>query len=186
MFAKSLMGALIAVALVAGQAFAADYAIDKKGQHAFINFKVSHLGYSYIVGGFNDFDGSFSHDASNPGASKAEVVIQTKSIDTNHAERDKHLRSADFLEVDKYPTITFKSTGYQAGGNMDKAMGELTIKGVTRPVTIDVKHVGEGEDPWGGYRSGFAGTTMVKAADFGIQEWVGDIEIEINIEGVRQ
>ncbi len=183
---KPLLGALIALALISGQAFASTYAIDKKGQHAFVTFKVGHLGYSFIVGGFNDFDGSFTHDANNPAASKTEVIIQAKSIDTNHAERDKHLRSADFLEVSKYPTITFKSTGYQAGSSGDQLMGDLTIKGVTRPVTIDVKHIGEGKDPWGGYRSGFHGTTMVKAGDFGIQDWVGDIEIELNIEGVRK
>ncbi len=185
MSVKPLIGALVAVALFSGQAFAANYAIDKKGQHAFINFKVNHLGFSFIVGGFNDFDGSFSHDASNPGASKAEVVIQTKSIDTNHAERDKHLRSDDFLDVSKYPTITFNSTGYQAGADGDKLMGELTMMGVTKPVTIDVTHIGEGKDPWGGYRTGFVGTTMITASDFGLKDWVGEIQIELNIEGIR-
>ncbi len=186
MSVKPLIGALLAVTLVSGQAFAAEYAIDKKGQHAFVTFKVGHLGYSYIIGGFNDFDGSFFHDASNPSASKTEVVIQTRSIDTNHAERDKHLRSDDFLDVAKYPTITFKSTGYEAGSDGDKLMGDLTLMGVTKPVTIDLVQIGEGKDPWGGYRNGFQGTTMITASDFGLKDWVGDIEIELNIEGVRK
>lgn len=183
---KTLGAACIALLFtVSSAAMAANYQIDKKGQHAFVNFKVSHLGFSYIIGRFNDFDGSFTHDASNPSASSTEVVIQTKSIDTNHAERDKHLRSEDFFEVDKYPTITFKSTGYKAGSDGDKLMGDLTIRGITKPVTIDVHHVGEGEDPWGGYRSGFHGEVMLKAADFGLPDWVGDVEVELNIEGVR-
>ena len=183
---KSIIGALLAASLVfAPQAFAANYKIDDKGQHAFVTFKVSHLGYSYIVGRFNEFSGTFFHDKNKPAESKTSVTINAQSIDTNHAERDKHLRSGDFLEVSRFPTITFKSTGYQPGGDMGKLMGDLTIKGVTRPVTIDVRHIGEGKDPWGGYRSGFHGTTLVKAGDFGIQEWVGDIQIELNIEGTR-
>jgi len=184
---KTLSAVALSAALtIFSQAMAADYVIDKKGQHAFVNFKVSHLGYSYIIGRFNDFSGTFSHDASNPGASKTEVVINTRSIDTNHAERDKHLRSEDFFEVDKYPTITFNSTGYEASSSGDKLIGDLTIRGVTKPVTIDVVQVGEGKDPWGGYRSGFHGEVMLKAAEFGLPDWVGDVEVELNIEGVRQ
>lgn len=184
---KTLMGLALATLLTfSSQVMAADYMIDTKGQHAFINFKVGHLGYSYIIGRFTSFSGEFTHDASNPGASKASLTIDAKSVDTNHAERDKHLRSEDFLEVAKYPTITFESTGYKASSSGDKLMGNLTIHGVTRPVTIDVRHVGEGKDPWGGYRSGFHGTTMVKASDFGMPDWVGDVEIELNIEGIRK
>lgn len=183
MKSKLLIGATLAISLLAsGQALAADYVIDKKGQHAFVNFKVSHLGFSYIIGRFNDFAGVFSHDPAKPGDSKANVTIQAKSLDTNHAERDKHLRSADFLEVDKYPEIKFVSSGFKDG----KLKGDLSIHGVTKPVTLDVNHVGEGDDPWGGYRSGFEGNVMLKAADFGMPDWVGDIEVTINVEGVRQ
>ncbi len=181
-----IAAALVAGAVAASPVIAADYVIDKKGQHAFVNFKVSHLGFSYIIGRFNDFSGTFSHDPKNPGASKTSVTINTQSIDTNHAERDKHLRSEDFFEVSKYPTITFESTGYEAGGEMDRLMGNLTIRGITKPVTIDVKQVGEGKDPWGGYRSGFAGSITLSAADYGLPDWVGDVEVELNIEGVRQ
>ena len=166
-----LGGLALAVALVAGPVSAADYAIDKKGQHAFVTFKASHLGYSYIIGRFNDFDGSFTHDASNPSASKVNVVIQAASIDTNHAERDKHLRSADFFDVAKYPTITFDSTGYVAGANGDMLKGTLSMHGVTKDIEIAVSQIGEGKDPWGGYRNGFEGNIVLKAADYGMPAW---------------
>jgi polyisoprenoid-binding protein YceI len=164
---------------------AADYQIDTEGQHAFISFKVGHLGYSYIDGRFNDFTGEFKHDVKNPAASKVNLTIDTKSIDTNHAERDKHLRSAEFLDVGKFPSITFKSTGYQTGADGDTLKGDLTIHGVTKAVDIKVKHIGEGKDPWGGYRSGFRGNVMLDSKEFGMPDWVGDLEIDLNIEGVR-
>ena len=180
-----LRGLFLAGVLMTAPAMAANYSIDIPGQHAFITFKASHLGYSFIVGGFNEFDGKFSHDPANPGASEVQVTIQAASIDTNHAERDKHLRSDDFLDVAKHPTITFESTGYQAGANGDKLKGNLTMHGVTREIEIDVRHIGEGKDPWGGYRSGFIGNVMLNAADFGLPEWVGQLDVELNIEGIR-
>lgn len=180
-----LSSLLLAGTLASTPVMSADYNIDIPGQHAFITFKANHLGYSFIVGGFNKFEGKFNHDAGNPGASKVNVTIDASSIDTNHAERDKHLRSEDFLDTSKYPTITFESTGYAAGSNGDKLTGNLTMHGVTKAIEIDVKHIGEGKDPWGGYRSGFVGNVMLKAADFGLPEWVGMLDIELNIEGTR-
>ena len=182
----ALLGAFFgAIFFATGPALAADYKIDIPGQHAFITFKASHLGYSFIVGGFNDFDGKFSHDPANPAASKVNVTIDAGSLDTNHAERDKHLRSDDFFDVASYPTISFDSTGYQAGAEGDKLTGNLTMLGVTREVEVDVKHIGEGKDPWGGYRSGFSGNVEIDAADFGLPQWVGKVLVELNIEGVR-
>ena len=180
-----LRGLLLTAALMTTPAMSADYNIDIPGQHAFITFKASHLGYSFIVGGFNDFNGTFSHDPANPGASKTQVTIQAASIDTNHAERDKHLRSDDFLDVSKHPTITFESTGYRAGSDGDTLTGNLTLHGVTKEVEIAVRHIGEGKDPWGGYRSGFIGNVMLNAADFGLPDWVGQLDVELNIEGTR-
>lgn len=180
---KALLGSVMALGLSLSHiAQAADYIIDKEGQHAFVSFKASHLGYSYIVGRFNDFDGQFSHDADNPGASSVNVTINTKSLDTNHAERDKHLRSSDFFDVEKYPTITFVSTNYD--GNVLK--GDLTMHGATQNVAIDIEQIGEGKDPWGGYRSGFEGNITLKASDFGMPDWVGDVSVELIIEGIRQ
>ena len=180
-----LSSLLLVGAMTSTPVMAANYNIDIPGQHAFINFKASHLGYSFIVGGFNKFEGKFNHDASNPGASKVNVTIDANSIDTNHAERDKHLRSEDFLDTSKFPTITFESTSYAAGSGGDKLKGNLTMHGVTKAIEIDVKHIGEGKDPWGGYRSGFVGNIMLNAADFGLPDWVGTLDIELNIEGTR-
>ncbi|NQD96818.1 hypothetical protein HP532_29595, partial [Pseudomonas sp. CrR25] len=96
MLKKTLAALALGSALFgAGQALAADYAIDKQGQHAFVNFKISHLGYSWLYGTFKDFDGSFSYDEKSPEASTVKVTLNTASVDTNHAERDKHIRSGD-------------------------------------------------------------------------------------------
>jgi polyisoprenoid-binding protein YceI len=170
---------------------AADYVIDTKGAHAAIQFRIKHLGYSWLSGRFNDFGGSFSYDEASPDASKVEVSIRTASIDSNHAERDKHLRSKDFLDVEKYPEARFVSTGYKENGE-DTALlsGNLTLHGVTRPVQIMVTQIGNGPDPWGGYRRGFQGTTSLKLADFGIDYDLGpasrEVELTLMVEGIRQ
>ncbi|MEH3404460.1 YceI family protein [Enterobacter roggenkampii] len=97
---KHLLGiALGSLLFTAGSAVAADYKIDKEGQHAFVNFRIQHLGYSWLYGTFKDFDGTFTFDEKNPAADKVNVTINTNSVDTNHAERDKHLRSGEFLNV---------------------------------------------------------------------------------------
>ena len=174
-----------------GQAMAADYVIDKEKQHAFVNFKISHLGYSWMYGTFKDFDGSFSFDASAPEASKVQVNLRTASLDTNHTERDKHLRSDDFLNVSKYPEASFASTGVKStGAGAADITGNLTLNGVTKPVVIAAKFIGEGKDPWGGYRAGFEGTTTLHLKDFGMAYDLGpaseDVQLMISFEGVRQ
>lgn len=192
MLKKTLVALALGGALMgAGQVMAADYAIDKQGQHAFVNFKISHLGYSWLYGTFKDFDGSFSFDAAKPQDSKVNVTLNTTSVDTNHAERDKHLRSADFLNVSKHPTATFASTAVTSTGEGTADIaGDLTLNGVTKPVVIAATFIGEGKDPWGGYRAGFAGSTMLKLKDFGITKDLGpaseSVELIISVEGVRQ
>ena len=187
MLKKSLAALTLGAALFAGQALAADYAIDKPGQHAFINFKISHLGYST----FKDFDGSFSFDAANPEASTVNVTINTASLDPNHAERDKHLRSADFLNVDKHPQASFVSTAVKSTGEGTADItGDLTLNGVTKPVVIQARLLGEGQDPWGGYRAGFEGSTRIALKDFGITKDLGpasqEVELTLSVEGIRQ
>ena len=191
MLKKSLAALTLGAALFAGQALAADYAIDKPGQHAFINFKISHLGYSWLYGTFKDFDGSFSFDAANPEASKVNVIINTASLDSNHAERDKHLRSADFLNVDKHPQASFVSTAVKSTGEGTADItGDLTFNGVTKPVVIQARLLGEGQDPWGGYRAGFEGSTRIALKDFGITKDLGpasqEVELILSVEGIRQ
>lgn len=183
--------ALAATLSLPALAPAADYVIDTEKAHAFIQFRIQHLGYSWLYGRFNEFDGKFSYDAENPGANKVEVNIDTASIDSNHAERDKHLRSDDFLDVKKFPQARFVSTKFADQGNGRATLtGELTLHGVTRPVTIEVERIGEGNDPWGGYRAGFFGTTTLKLADFGITRDLGpasqNVELMLSVEGIRQ
>lgn len=192
MLKKTFAALALGTALLgAGQAMAADYAIDKQGQHAFVNFKISHLGYSWLYGTFKDFDGSFTFDEKNPEASKVNVTLKTESVDTNHAERDKHIRSADFLNVSKNPTATFKSTSVKSTGK-DSAdiSGDLTLNGVTKPVVIAAKFIGQGDDPWGGYRAGFEGSTKLKLKDFNIEKDLGpasqEVDLIISVEGVRK
>lgn len=170
---------------------AADYVIDTEKAHAFIQFRIQHLGYSWLYGRFNAFDGKFSYDAKNPATNKVEVIIDTASIDSNHAERDKHLRSDDFLDVAKFPQARFVSTKFEDKGNGRAVLsGDLTLHGVTKPVVIAVEHIGEGDDPWGGYRAGFFGTTTLKLADFGITRDLGpasqEVELMLSVEGIRQ
>lgn len=191
MLKNALAALVLGSALIGGQAMAADYAIDKQGQHAFVNFKISHLGYSWLYGTFKDFDGKFSFDAANPEASKVSVTLKTASVDTNHAERDKHIRSADFLNASKHATAKFESTSVKSTGEgTADVTGNLTLNGVTKPVVIAAKFIGEGKDPWGGYRAGFEGTTTLTLKDFDISMDLGPasqtVELIISVEGVRQ
>ncbi|NAW56931.1 MULTISPECIES: YceI family protein [unclassified Vibrio] len=181
-------GLAMAVALPFG-ASAADYVIDSKGAHASVNFKVSHLGYSFIKGRFNKFEGDFSYDPANIAASKVNVTVDTSSLDSNHAERDKHIRSSDFIDAGKFPSATFTSTKVvdKGDGNLD-VMGDLTLHGQTKPITINAHFVGAGKDPWGGERAGFYGTTRLELADFNIAV-MGDssyVDMELHVEGVKQ
>ena len=190
MFNKTLLGLTVgALMLTAGSAVAAEYKIDKEGQHAFIEFRIKHLGYSWLYGSFNDFDGTFTFDEKNPAADKVNVVINTNSVDTNHAERDKHLRSKEFLNVSKFPQATFESTEVKKNGEGYSVVGNLTLNGVTKPVTLESKLTGQGSDPWGGYRAGFEANGNIKLKDFNITTDLGpasqEVELILSVEGVQ-
>ena len=180
-----------AALLMSFNAQAADYVIDTKGGHASINFKIPHLGYSMLLGRFNDFSGNFSYDADNVAAAKIEVSINTTSLDSNHAERDKHLKSGDFIEADKFGSAKFVSSKItDKGDGKLEVVGELTLHGVTKSITIDAVKVGEGDDPWGGYRAGFSGSTVLRLGDYGIPERLGpastEVVMDLHVEGIRQ
>ena len=183
-----LAGSLILSGLFSQGAAAAEYGIAPS--HTFIEFEISHLGYSVLSGRFNTYSGSFNWDADNPAASSINITIKTNSIDTNWAERDKHLRSADFLDVETYPEASFKSTKYSGDANGGRLDGVLTLHGVSKPITLQIERVGEGKDPWGGYRAGFKGTTSLKRADFGISYNLGPaaetMQFHLFVEGVRK
>ncbi|MEZ9235351.1 YceI family protein [Shewanella sp. 10N.286.52.A9] len=180
-----------AILLVPAMANAADYKIDTQGAHASIQFKVNHLGYSFVTGRFNDFSGDFSYDANTVNDTKVKVTINTTSVDSNHAERDKHLRGSDFLNTGEFPKAEFVSTTVEDKGNGKVVVnGNLTLNGVTKPVAIDATVIGEGKDPWGGYRAGFVGTTEFAMKDFGIKMDLGpasaNVSLDLVIEGIKQ
>lgn len=184
--------AVVAASLAfAAPATAADYAFDIKGAHASINFRVKHLGFSWLVGRFDKFDGTFSYDAKTPDKSSVKVEIDTASVNSNHAERDKHLRSPDYLDVAQFPKATFVSTSVKpAGDGKATITGDLTLRGVTKQVVIDAVAIGGGTDPWGGTRQGFEGTTKFALADFGVPKDLGpaskEVELTLHVEGVEK
>lgn len=170
-----------------------NYIFDIKGQHAFIQFKVKHLGYSWLIGNFNTFNGSYSYDETNPANNSVNVDIDVASVDSNHAERDKHLRSADFFDVAKFPKATFTSTSFVDKGNGTAVLtGNFTLRGVTKEIAFDVKQIGAGKDPWGGFRRGFEGSTTLHLSDYNMKKGAmlgpvaENVELFFSIEGVRQ
>ena len=189
---KTLTGIALAATFLTTAALpanAAEFKVDPA--HSFIEFKTKHLGYSWLPGRFNTIEGTLTYDpAAGPSGQKISLTIDTASVDTNHAERDKHLRSADFLDVEKYPTATFNSTGYDGDANGGTLTGDLTLHGVTKSISFDIKKIGEGDDPWGGYRAGFEGSYTLVRKDFEMGYNLGpaaeNIELDLLIEGIRQ
>lgn len=180
--------ALLSTALISGTVFAADYKVDPS--HTAIIFKINHLGFSETVARFNTMEGDYSYDAANPAASKISIKIDSSSLDSNHAARDKHITGPDFLDVKQYPEITFKSTGYKGSATEGTLTGDFTLHGVTKSIDLNIVKIGEGQDPWGKYRSGFNGTVTLKRSDFGVDNMVGpigdEIKVELFVEGIRQ
>ena len=173
------------LALSASPALAADeFAFDHS--HTHVLFFVDHLGFSTTQGEFLEFDGTLMLDTEAPENSSVTVSIATDSIDTGYADRDEHLRSGDFFNVEEYPEMTFASTGVTVTGeNSAEVAGDLTILGVTQPVTLDVTLNGLGAHPFNGSTvAGFSATTTIGRSDFGMDFGVPAIgdEIEIRIE----
>jgi len=177
---------LLLFCVSATRADGAEYVFDKLGQHVFITFKASHLGYSYILGHFEDFNGSFVYDPQKPEDSSVHVTVDVRSLDTDHAERDKHLRGSGYFDVETYPSITFASSSYAGSSTSGVLTGNLNLRGVSKTIAIDVSKIGEGDDPWGGYRSGFEGSVLLDAGDYGLPAWIGGVEVYLVVEGVRQ
>lgn len=170
-----------------------DYTIDIEGQHAFIQFKIKHLGYSWLLGSFKRFSGEFHYDAAHPARNRVHVIIATASINTNYAKRDKHLRSDAFFDVAHFPRATFISSSYEDKGNDNGVLkGILSLHGVTRKVAIKVHQIGAGPDPWGGFRRGFEGVTTLYLPDYHFNrgKMLGPVahkvEMYFSIEGVRK
>lgn len=151
-----------------------EYTLDPS--HSRIGFVARHAMVTKVRGSFNEFTGSASVDGADPERSSVELVIKTESIDTRNADRDAHLRSNDFLKMDEYPEITFRSTGVkQTGDAAFDVTGDLTIRGVTRSVTVPFTFEGQATDPFGNQRIGLEGGTTINRQDFGVT-WNAPLE----------
>lgn len=194
---KSRSLAILTFALAALPLFAATetYTVDKA--HSATEFKIHHL-MSTVGGKFSDFSGTITADRSNPANSSVEFTIQAASVDTATPDRDKHLRSSDFFDVEKYPTITFKSTKITPTKAKDtyEVVGDLTMHGVTKRITLPVVVLGFMKDPWGNDRAGFEVETTLNRKDYGIN-WnkaldqggyllQDEVKIAINLEAVKK
>jgi len=191
---QSILSAVAAV-VVAASVFAADgFVVDKN--HSEATFQIRHL-VSRVSGKFDDFSGSVSVDQGNPSASSGEFTVKTASINTGGADRDKHLRSADFFEVEKYPEISFKSTSIKPTSRKDvyDVTGTFMMHGVTKTITLPVEFLGFIKDPQGNQRAGFSAHITLNRKDYGIN-WnraldaggtllSDDVDITVNIEAAK-
>ena len=143
-----------------------DYVID--AAHTRVGFSARHAMVTTVRGQFKDFEGQAHIDTANPGASSVTLKIQTASIDTGVADRDGHLTSADFFDVEQFPEITFVSTDVTRDGADCTITGDLTVKGVTKPVTVEFESTGSARDPFGNLRVGFEGGTAISRKDWGL------------------
>jgi polyisoprenoid-binding protein YceI len=158
--------------------------------HTTVEFVAKHMMITTVKGRFAELTGTIVADETNLSESSVEATMQAASLDTRSEQRDAHLRSPDFLDVERYPEVTFKSTGISGTKDSFELTGDLTIRGVTRPITLDVTFEGEGKDPWGGTRASFSAHGKFDRRDFGLT-WnvaleTGGIlvsnEVKINIE----
>jgi polyisoprenoid-binding protein YceI len=150
------------------------YAVDPS--HSRIGFVARHAMVTKVRGSFNEFEGTGYFDADNPSASNLQLTIQAASIDTRNADRDAHLRSNDFFDMENHPEITFVSTSVeQVDDETYRVVGDLTIKGVTKPVTVDFEYTGSAVDPFGNHRIGLEGKTTVNRKDWGVN-WNAALE----------
>ena len=188
-----LAAAAATLALAASPAFAADtYKIDTS--HVHVGFEVDHLGFSTTYGRFNDVSGTIVFDEENPEASSVDVKIDPATVDTGHAERDEHIRGKDLLNTAEYPEMSFKSTSIErTGEESGKITGDLTLHGVTKPVTLDAHFTKKGTYPMTEEKIeviGFDATTTLTRSEFGMDQWtamIGDeIPVTISFEAHKQ
>lgn len=187
---KNILLALLLGAFAFTSAQAGNFKLDNA--HTSVGFKVKHLAISNVPGTFKEYNGKFTFDEKTNSLTGLEVTIQAASVSTNDADRDKHLKAKDFFDVSEFSTITFKVTKASVKkGSVSKVAGELTIKGVTKPIVLDVKYGGSAKDPWGNTHLAFEAETKINRKDFGLT-WnktletggvlVGE-EVSIRIEG---
>jgi polyisoprenoid-binding protein YceI len=149
------------------------------------------LGISYVHGRFNNAVGTVIFDEKTPANSSTKISVKVADIDTFKAERDKDLKSKNFFDAEKYPLISFQSKSFKkVGENIYQVSGPLTFHGVTRPITVEVRYIGSGYDPWGGFRAGFETSLTIKRSDFDMTHMLGvvgdEVHLTISIEGIRK
>lgn len=192
---KIVLTGLVAVLAWTVAAPAATYDIDPT--HSTVGFKVRHMMVSNVRGEFTDFQGTYTFDPEHPEATSVEVEIRVASVDTGAEKRDDHLRSDEFFDVANHPVMTFKSTKVVPKGDDEYTLeGDLTIRGVTKRVELDVEFHGQVVDPWGNTRTGFEAEGEINRQDFGVKYSAAldngglvvadDVDIELEIEGVLQ
>ena len=179
---------VLALSFLAAANAADTFAIDPV--HSTVLFKIKHMNTSYTHGRFNLPTGTIVQDA-DPSKSSIEVELKSESVDTFNEKRDQHLRNPDFFNAKQFPTITFKSTSVtKADDTHIDVTGNLTLLGVTKPVTVKLEHVGEGKDPMGGYRTGYEGTFTIKRSEYGMTQMVGpvgdEVELTVGIEAIKK
>jgi polyisoprenoid-binding protein YceI len=180
------------LALISALVFSANAADTFKVDpvHSFVLFSVQHFGVSNSYGRFNDISGTVVFDKDNPSKSSVELSVPVESLDTNNSKRDQSLKSPDYLNAKQFPTLTFKSTKVEGSGDTFKVFGDFTLHGVTKPLTVDFKKVGEGKGLQGEARAGGETHFTIKRSDFGMnfqQGLVGDdVTIILSLEGVKQ
>lgn len=168
---------------------AGTYSVD--AVHSTVIFRALHMGSSWSFGRFDKIEGSFTLDPAKPEACKVSIKIDTASVDTDNADRDKHLSSPDFLDVKQFPNATFESTSVKKKGEKTYAVtGDFTLHGVKKSVTIDLEHIGSNEHPMAGSVTGFYGELTIDRMEYGISyspEMLGkDVKLMLSIEGQLQ
>lgn len=160
--------------------------------HSAVVFRVGHLGVANFWGRFNSISGSFTYDEANPAASMFDITVPTESVDTGNAARDRHLKTPDFFNAREFPNITFKSTGIEAATSEKwNVTGDLSLHGVTKPVTATIEWIGEGQTSQG-HKRGFEATFIIKRSDFGMNyglegNAIGDeVKLIVAVEGVNK
>ncbi len=174
-----------------GPALAAPETYEIDPVHSTFLFKVKHLDVGYVYGRFDVFSGRYVLDAAAPASSEVDITVETNSIDTNNAKRNQDLMGADYLNVEQFPTMTFKSTKVaMPGPDRWRVDGNLTLHGVTKPMTMDLVKTGEGEGMHHEHRTGFEGTMTIKRSEFGMTyalPAIGDeVHVTVAVEGVRK
>ena len=192
---KPIFSVLFTAGLLSLAAQAGHFEVDPS--HSNVSFTVRHI-VSKVSGDFSDYEGTFMFDEKKPNDASVNFTVKSASIDTKNKKRDDHLKSPDFFNIEKFPTITFKSTKVNktAGKNKFKVMGDMTMLGVTKPTTWDVEFLGKAGDPWGNMRAGFTASTKINRKDFGMN-WnktldkggimLGeDVTLNLNVEAIEK